>query len=153
MASFNRNVSDRDQDPLTGMASRNKLALASLNKLAWPVSTSWHGQSQQAGMASLIKLAWPVSSSWHGQSQQAGMASLIKLAWPALTRESLAGAKNTQTIAGMASSHNNVFFIQGPGSGLAGMASLNGSVCGRSQEQFIVDMANISRSAFNRNKD
>ena len=103
------------------MASLNKLAwpvptswhgqsqqagMASPNKLAWPVPTSWHGQSQQAGMASLNKLAWPVSTSWHGQSHQAGMASRNQLVWPALTRELLAGTKNTQTVAGMASPHS-----------------------------------------------
>ena len=62
--------------------------MASLIKLAWP-------QSQQAGMASL--------NSWYGQ---AGMASRNKLVWPALTRELLAGTKNTQTVAGMANPHS-----------------------------------------------
>ena len=98
MASFNRNVSGRDQDPL-------------------------------AGMASLNKLAWPVSSSWHGQSQRAGLASRNKLVWPALTRELLAGTKNTQTVAGMASPHS---LRQEPESDLlVGMASLNSNVSGR----------------------
>ena len=94
MASFNRNISNRDQDP-----------------------PSWHGQPYQA-------------------------SSRNKLAWPALTRELLAGTKNTQTVAGMASPHI-----------LVGMASLNSNVFGRSQEQSIAGMASLNRRVFSRHQD
>ena len=92
MASFNRNVSDRDQDPPSWHGQSHQAGMASLN--------SWHGQSHQAGMASRNKLVWPALTrellavtknmqtvagmaiprslrqgpesdpSWHGQSQQ-----------------------------------------------------------------------------------
>ena len=62
-----------------------------------------------------------LNSNVFGRSQEqsiAGMASLNRRVFgrhqdPLL----LAGAKNTQTVAGMASSHNSVFFMQGPRSG------------------------------------
>ena len=90
MANPHSSVFDRDQDQiLVGMASLNSNVFGRSQELAWLAST---GESL-AGTK--IPLAMP----------------------PALTRESLAGAKNIQTVAGMASPHSSVFFMQGPGSG------------------------------------